>query len=282
MSVFQLALDAHILIGTVVLVSFWTAALAAKGGTVHRRAGRAYVLAMAALLAVTLVMTAGMVLDGDPRRAMFNVYVSLISVVSVWIAWSSVAFRGDIRRYLGWPYKLSFGALLAYGLFVLSLAPRMPDPARSAMVAAFAVLGLSIAAAMGWRLVKRNDSPRWWLAEHLTGMGINFAATHASFSILAGGSVFPALKEPWVRTGILVAWMCSALVVRLWAGRRFLGGRATGKLTIGAAPHDAAALGSALSAAQNRAAGTRAFDHSTVLLDVVAANAAEASRRPPR
>jgi hypothetical protein len=182
---------------------------------------------------------------------MFNVYVSLISLVSVWIAWSSVAFKHDIGRYLGWPYKTLCAALLAYGLFVLSLAPRMPTPARSAMVAAFAVLGLSIAAAMAWRLVKRADTSRWWLAEHLTGMGINFAATHASFSILAGGSVFAALKEPWVRTGILVAWMCSALVVRLWAGRRFLGRSATGRLQLGVA-RDAATARGALPAAQNQ------------------------------
>lgn len=222
MSLFNLALYAHILIGTVVLASFWTAALAAKGSTLHRRGGKAYVTAMAGLLAVTLVMTVGMVLDGDPRRAMFNVYVTLISVVSVWMAWSSIAWRHDIRRYLGWPYRLLFGALTGYGLFVLSLAPRMPQPARVAMVAAFGVLGLSIAAAMAWRLWKRDDSPRWWLAEHLTAMGINFAATHASFSLLAGGSVFPALQDPWVRTAILVAWMSSALWVRLWAGRRFL------------------------------------------------------------
>jgi hypothetical protein len=238
MSLFRLALDAHILIGTLVLASFWTAALATKGSLVHRRAGRVYALAMAALLTVTLVMTAGMVLDGDPRRAMFNVYVSLISVVSVWIAWSSVRFKHDIGRYLGWPYKLLCGALFAYGLFVLSLAPRMPTAARAAMVTAFAVLGLSIAAAMAWRLHKRADQPRWWLAEHLTGMGVNFAATHASFSILAGSSVFAALKDPWLRTAILVAWMCSALAVRLWAVRRFLGRDAP---VLGAAPREAAA-----------------------------------------
>jgi hypothetical protein len=98
----------------------------------------------------------------------------------------------------------------------------MPEPARQALVLAFAILGLSIAAAMAWRLRKRDNHPRWWLSEHLTGMGINFAATHASFSILAGGSLFPVLKDPWVRTGILVAWMTSALIVRIWAGRRFL------------------------------------------------------------
>lgn len=236
MSLFHLALNAHILIGTVVLVSFWTAALATKGSTLHRRGGKTYVIAMAGLLAVTLVTAVGMVLDGDPRRAMFNVYVTLISVVSVWMAWSSIAWRHDIRRYLGWPYRLLFGALAGYGLFVLSLAPRMPQPARVAMVTAFAVLGLSIAAAMAWRLWKRDDSPRWWLAEHLTAMAINFAATHASFSILAGSSVFEALKDPWMRTTVLVAWMISALGVRLWAGRRFLSPKAAARATtLGAA-----------------------------------------------
>jgi hypothetical protein len=74
--------------------------------------------------------------------------------------------------------------------------------------------------------VRGADSPRWWLAEHLTGMGINFAATHASFSLLAGATVIAALKEPWVRTAVLTVWMLSALAVRLWAGRRFLRERA--------------------------------------------------------
>jgi hypothetical protein len=222
MTVFELALDAHILIGTVVLASFWTAALSAKGGVTHRRGGRIYVVAMTLLLAMTLAMTVGMALDGDPRRALFNIYVTLISVASVWIAWSSIRWKADVRRYLNWPYKLLCAAMFGYGAFVLSLAPRMPEPARAALVFAFAVLGLSIALAMAWRLWKRDDTPRWWLAEHLTGMGINFAATHASFSILAGGSAFPALKEPWIRTGILVAWMASALLVRLWAARRFM------------------------------------------------------------
>lgn len=222
MTVFRLALNAHILVGVAVLAAFWTAALSAKGSFAHRTGGRIYVLAMALLLALTLVMTVGMVLEGDTRRALFDVYVSLISVVSVWITWSSIRWKGDVGRYLGWPYKTLCVALFAYGAFVLSLAPRMSEPARAALAFAFAVLGLSIAAAMAWRLWKRDDSPRWWLAEHLTGMSINFAATHASFSILAGGSVFPALKEPWIRTGILVMWMTSALLVRLWAGRRFM------------------------------------------------------------
>jgi hypothetical protein len=179
---------------------------------------------MVALLAATLVLATGSVLAGDPRRAVFNVYVSLISVASVWMAWSSIAYRDHFARYRGWPYKLICFALGGYGLFLLTLVPKMGIPARMAMVSAFAVLGLSIAGAMAWRLARGADHARWWLSEHLTAMSINFAATHASFSILALSAVWPALKEPWTRTAILVAWMSSALVVRLWAGRRFLRG----------------------------------------------------------
>lgn len=228
MELMRVALDVHVVVGVVVLLSFWVAAGAAKGSRLHRRGGRLYVNAMAVLLVATLAMSIGMALGGDGRRALFDVYVSLISVASVWMAWSSVRYRADVRRYLGWPYRLLCAALFGYGGFLLWLAPRMPQPARTALVLAFATLGLAIASAMAWRLWKRDDTPRWWLAEHLTAMGINFAATHASFSILAGGSLFPVLKEPWVRTGVLVGWMLSALLVRLWAGRRFLARTARG------------------------------------------------------
>jgi len=222
MDLFQSARLVHIAIGTVVLASFWGAALARKGSALHKRCGRIYVGSMAALLAATMVIAAGSVVAGNPMRAVFNVYVSMLSVASVWMAWSSIAHRGDIGRYLGWPYKAICCVLGVYGLTLLALVPKMGIPARMAMVGAFAVLGLSIAATMAWRWRRGADQPRWWLSEHLTAMGINFAATHASFSILAMGAVFPALKEPWTRTAILAAWMVSALVVRLWAGRRFL------------------------------------------------------------
>lgn len=223
MSLFESARLAHILIGTLVLASFWGAAWAAKGSARHRLLGRVYGLAMAALLAVTVVIAAGAVLEGNPMKGVFNVYVSLISVCSVWMAWQSIRHRGDIRRYLGWPYKGMCLLMGGHGLFLLTVVPKMGLPARMAMVGAFALLGLVVAGAMAWRWVRGADQPRWWLSEHLTAMSLNFGATHASFSILAGSTVLPMLKEPWARTAVLVSWMLLALAVRLWAGRRFMG-----------------------------------------------------------
>jgi hypothetical protein len=223
MNLFETSRLAHIAVGTVVLTSFWWAAAARKGGDRHRAAGRVYAIAMAMLLAFTLAMAAGSALGGNSMRAVFNVYVSLISIASVWMAWRSIQDRDDIDRYRGPACKLLCAVLGCYAIFLIVLVPRMGEPARMAMVAAFAVLGLTTAGTLLHRIVRGATHPRWWLSDHLTAMALNFGATHASFSILGLGALFPVVKEPWMRTGILVSWMLAALFARLWAGRRFLG-----------------------------------------------------------
>jgi hypothetical protein len=50
---------------------------------------------------------------------------------------------------------------------------------------------------------------------------VNFAATHASFSVLGLGVLLPVVKEPVNRTAILISWMLAAIALRCWAGLRF-------------------------------------------------------------
>jgi hypothetical protein len=222
MELSDLARVAHIVAGVVVLVSFWRTALAPKGGPAHRRFGRIYLVAMSALLALTLVLAAGFATGGQGMRAVFNVYVTLISVVSVWMAWRSIADRDDVDAYRGWVCKTLCALLGGYGLFLLAMVPRMGEPARMAMVSAFALLGLVVAGSLLHRIVRGADHPQWWLGEHLSAMALNFAATHASFTILGLSSLLPVVREPWARTIILCSWMMAALVARLVAGRRFM------------------------------------------------------------
>lgn len=222
LSVLDLARTAHILVGVAALATFWSAALAPKGGGWHRRMGRGYVVSMSALLSITLVMAAGMVAAGQGLRAVFNVYVALISICSVWMSWRSIRARNDVDAYRGLTCKLLCVVMGLYGGFLLAMAPRMDIPARMVMAAAFALLGLTISVWLARRIWLGADHPRWWLSEHLTGMALNFGATHASFSILGLGLWLPAVKEPWSRTTIVIGWILAALVLRLWAGRRFL------------------------------------------------------------
>jgi hypothetical protein len=230
MALFEMFRSAHIVAGVAVLVTFWGAALARKGSDRHRRFGRAYLVAMAVLLSATLIMAVGMATGGQGMRAIFNVYVSLISVTSVWIAWRSIEDKDDVDAYRGPTLNILCFALGGYGLFLLAMVPKMGEPARMTMVFAFAVLGLATAGSLAWRLVRGADHSRWWLSDHLTGMALNFGATHASFSILGLSGVIPAVREPWIRTSILMCWMLSALLVRLWAGRRFLQPHGPGRI----------------------------------------------------
>ena len=53
----QIELAAHVIPGTVALATFWIAALARKGGVPHRLAGKAYLLAMLAVLLPALPLS---------------------------------------------------------------------------------------------------------------------------------------------------------------------------------------------------------------------------------
>jgi len=223
-TLFESTRAAHILLGFLALVGFWGAALAAKGSKRHRRYGRFYLVVMTGLLAVTLMMAVGMVISDQGKRATFNVYITLVSVSSVWMAWRSIADRDDVDRYRGWACKLLCILLAGYALFLLAfIVPKVPTLPVKIMVVAFSTLGLATCASLLNRILRGADHPRWWLSDHLTAMALNFGATHASMTILGLGSIMPSVKAPEIRTSILVGWMLAALLVRVWAGRRFLG-----------------------------------------------------------
>jgi|GEM_PF-5312208 len=105
MTLFELSRYTHILLGFLALAGFWGAAFARKGSARHRRVGRFYLVVMALLLAVTLVMAVGMVISDQGKRATFNVYITLVTVCSVWMAWRSIGDRDDVNAYVASPAK---------------------------------------------------------------------------------------------------------------------------------------------------------------------------------
>ena len=223
MSLFLVSKYVHILLGFLALVGFWGAALQTKGSPRHKRFGRLYVVVMALLLATTLIMSVGMVISDQGKRATFNVYISLVAGTSVWMAWRSIVDRDNVNAFRGIVCKLLCAVLTVYALFLLFvIVPKVGPPAVKLMVCAFAVLGLATTGSLLWRIVRGADHPRWWLSDHLTAMSLNFGATHSSMTILGLSSLVPAVNDPAMRTTILICWMAAALLVRIWVGHRFL------------------------------------------------------------
>jgi hypothetical protein len=204
-------------------VGFWGAAMAAKGSTLHRRFGSLYLVVMTLLLTVTMVMSFGMVVIKQGNRATLNIFITLITATSVWMAWHSIVDRDNINAYRGIACKTLCAVLTVYALFLLFvIVPEVEPFAVKVMVGAFAVLGLVTSGSLLHRIVRGADHPQWWLSDHLTAMALNFGAAHSSMTILGLGSLVPAVNDPVMRTTILICWMIAALVVRLWTGKRFL------------------------------------------------------------
>ena len=91
----------HVALGTVALVTFWSAGLARKGSPVHRASGKVYLAAMAVLLAVAVPMTWRIGLSGRTVTAAFLAYLLLITATATWKAWRAIRDKRDFARYAG-------------------------------------------------------------------------------------------------------------------------------------------------------------------------------------
>jgi hypothetical protein len=214
--VYELGVMLHGAVGTVTLAAFWAAALARKGGAVHRRAGQVYLASLLAVMTLASLMVAGKALEGDPKLALFLVFlISLVGTAS-WLTWFSVRRRRQPERITDGTYRFLATWLMAAGVafFCLGVSRRAP------LTMFLSLLGVGFGANM-WRLAlaPTRDS-RWWLAHHMNGAMLNFIATHDSFLAIGVGSVVPELRQPVPRMMVAVSLTAIAVLVRAWKSRR--------------------------------------------------------------
>jgi hypothetical protein len=209
----------HVSVGAITLATFWIAALAKKGGILHRRAGAIYLVSLIAILATAGLMLLGRLSHGDTSTAVWIGLLMIFIGTSAWLAWSSIRQQQNVALLTGRLYKvlalfnIAAGVLMV-GLFFLTRFP---------LILILSSVGFAMGTAM-WRLVLRGPRDhRWWLEQHMNAAAVNFAATHDSFLSLAVGSVIPVLREPWPRALIAVSVLSAALVLRIWMGRAYLG-----------------------------------------------------------
>lgn len=223
MELYQLGRTLHIAVGTVTLATFWLAALARKGGVLHRRAGRVYLLSLIGILATAFVMLAAQLRSGDTSMAAFIAFLSVYLGTSAWLAWFSIRRQADPALLIGWTYKALASLNIATGVLMIGLflITRIP------IILVLSSVGLGVGWSM-WRLALRTTHDRlWWLELHMNAATVNFGATHDTFLALAVGSVVPMLREPWIRAFISLVVLSIALGLRIWLGRRYLGSRRT-------------------------------------------------------
>lgn len=211
---------AHACIGAVALSAFWTAAFARKGGPLHRRAGQAYLLAMAGILLSGVAMALGKWSQGQVVTASFLGYLLTITAAAVWSSWRAVRDKADVARYTGPVFvALGAGSLLAgAGVMALGLQKGVP------LLVGFSVVGLVAGADMLRKRLRRAQlaqHPLWWRTEHYTAMLGNAVATHVAFLVIGLPRLLPEVNGSALYYAAWFGPVVLAMLARLWLQRKY-------------------------------------------------------------
>ncbi len=231
MTVYSLLALAHAGFGTLALLAFWTAGMARKGSRVHVVAGKAYLLAMVALLALALPMSLMIIARGGPGVAIgfFLLYLLVITTTSVWLSWRAIRDKRDWARYTGPVHRTLMWLNLASGIGValvgLFLADRM-----QLVIVSFSLIGISTFISMRRFAAQPPTEPRWWMRQHLNAMLGNGVATHIAFLSIGLPKLLPWIAGPLFQNAAWLAPLGVAALAGVYLSRKYLGapGRAKG------------------------------------------------------
>ncbi len=194
MTPYALLVLAHAGAGSVGLVAFWTAALLRKGSPRHRRVGRVFLWAMAAVLGTGVPLAAQRVLDDRPVEAFFLAYLLVTTGQACWMAWRAVTDKADWRAMTARPAWRAWAlACLGSGAVGLWLGLRTGHP----VILGMSVIG-PLAALSMWRFARRDaQRGNWHVVQHyqaILGAGV---ATHVAFLAIGMQPAWRALRAAW-------------------------------------------------------------------------------------
>lgn len=223
----------HALIGTVALLTFWTAAFAKKGSTLHRTIGRVYLLAMIGVLLTALPLALSQALKGQWVGATFLAYLVILVGHACRTAWTAIKWKNDFARFTGTGFRVSAAILGSAGVAVTILGVVH----GAWLLIIFGMIGPL--GAWGARSLVRNgpETPRWWLKEHYGAMIGNGVATHIAFLQIGLMRLVPELGSGVIQH---LAWfgpLALSFVAGWWLNRRYMRPRTKRPVSTGDGPN---------------------------------------------
>jgi uncharacterized membrane protein len=193
----------HIVAGCAALGVLIIPLAAAKGGRAHRRAGWAYVGAMAVVAATGFVISAWRVVY-EPRMrvgALFLLYVGVLAFASASTGVRVLRAKGRTGPHRHWFDLGLSGLLLASGLGMLAYGLMIGVP----LLAGFSLVGIVVGASQLREWLRPPEGPMHWWFSHMDNMlGSATAALTAFFVVNAGRLGLPSDS--------LLVWLAPTLV----------------------------------------------------------------------
>lgn len=199
---------AHIAIGSLAMMLFWTTLLSAKGSLQHRRAGRPFFVAMLATVVTVPPIVLLRPVPFDPGWIVSLVYLSVCVGSVVTLAWTAICWKDQPARFRGTHLRVLGPLLTVLGAVVLVAGLAKGDP----VAVVLSWVGLSFGPAMIHFTRSRADlHPRWWLSWHVNAVLALFTAVHGTLLFV----VWRALVAPDATRADAAAWHLGVLVVAL-------------------------------------------------------------------
>jgi uncharacterized membrane protein len=177
----------HIAAGSLALTVMWVPLLSRKGGTLHRRAGRVYVIAMAGVSLAAIAACAWRLLyDPDPDNrvwAAYFVFVAVLAAAQCSLGVRALQARSRTGRHRQ-PWDLGIAVLLVVsGVAVLLGGIHTGIP----LFIGFAPLGIVLGVLdLAYWLRAPRGRMHWWFA-HMFGMITTGISTVSAFVVVNAG-----------------------------------------------------------------------------------------------
>jgi hypothetical protein len=215
---YQSVIGIHTIIGFSALGTFWIAAFSKKGSFIHRTAGKAYVLSMLVILASVIPMIIVKAKEGDIVFCIVLGYLFSIAATATYVTWFAIRKKKIRAAYHSPVFKTIATILFCYGFGILIIGVTN----GSILQVVFSSVGLTLGGSMWWSVWKKTVPKNWYLAQHMNGVAVNFAATHGSFFRFGLAGFLPIPDSPELNTFAQTSMIVLALLLRLWLGRKFL------------------------------------------------------------
>ncbi len=198
-------LVAHVVGGTVGLLSFWVPAFARKGGPLHRKAGRIYVRGMGVVTITGVPLSIATYAAGDWIGGTFLLYLVVITGTALYTGLQALKskagphlFLTRIHLGLAWLNLVAGTSVLILGVVT-----------RVWLLAGFSLIGLLAGIGMLQFIRKPPTDPRYWWYEHMGGMIGTGIAAHVAFLNFGARRLIPGYSlGDW---GML-AWFVPVIV----------------------------------------------------------------------
>lgn len=215
MSGFPLLLGIHITCGSIALLCLLFPFISKWGGTMHRRSGWIFSLAMGGVSLTAWALSAFRLVDGSADNdsdAIFLAHIGLLSGASVWMGLRAARLKQNIDRRswtdFTWPVAL---LLSSAGIFATGIAR------GDALWIVFATIGALGALGPLRYLLKPAGSRHEWMVQHLGSMGTGAISAVTAFFVVngQGWGLGKFALVLWIAPGILGGILISLLGARV-------------------------------------------------------------------